>query len=275
MGLSTALALLDLIRGHRVFWAWWVTYLVVTVTGGHPPLAVSFTSAFAIAAIVAGGYALNDYFDIEVDRVNDPRRPLPSGRISPRAALAATLIAFTLGLSLSAARGPACLSVALADVALLVFYNRNSKRLGFFKTITVCALYASIFAFSAFAVGRLDAITVAAGLYAVLAIAFRECIKDMHDLRGDIRHAGARTPAILLGETRLRRGLDGILACAVLLGVACWAIGVANVWMLVLLPAAGAVLYQGSRAPDRREATRLLAMAAYLEVFAIMLGFNY
>src|SRR5512139_1150182 len=40
------------------------------------------------AALVTGaGNILNDCFDLDVDRINKPRRPLPSGRISRGAAL--------------------------------------------------------------------------------------------------------------------------------------------------------------------------------------------
>src|SRR5512134_3558310 len=41
-----------------------------------------------LAALVTGaGNILNDCFDLRVDRINKPRRPLPSGRITRRAAV--------------------------------------------------------------------------------------------------------------------------------------------------------------------------------------------
>ncbi len=36
----------------------------------------------ASAATYAGGIALNDVFDVEIDRVERPNRPIPSGRVS-------------------------------------------------------------------------------------------------------------------------------------------------------------------------------------------------
>src|SRR6056297_4200837 len=41
---------------------------------------------------------LNDYFDIEVDKINSPNRPLPSGLISSNTALIFTIIISLLGL---------------------------------------------------------------------------------------------------------------------------------------------------------------------------------
>ena len=34
------------------------------------------------ACIGAGGMVINDYFDIDIDRINKPERPLPSGRVT-------------------------------------------------------------------------------------------------------------------------------------------------------------------------------------------------
>ena len=41
-------------------------------------------AAFSASFISAGGYSLNDYFDLEIDRINRPKRVLPKGDISPK-----------------------------------------------------------------------------------------------------------------------------------------------------------------------------------------------
>ncbi|NHJ85456.1 MAG: hypothetical protein FK734_08325, partial [Asgard group archaeon] len=52
---------------------------------GHwPSLAMIFVGGFALSA---AAMVLNDYFDQEVDRINDPSRPIPSGQIKPKQAL--------------------------------------------------------------------------------------------------------------------------------------------------------------------------------------------
>ena len=40
-------------------------------------------AAFSAAAVTAGGNALNDLWDLEIDRVNHPDRPLPSAVFPP------------------------------------------------------------------------------------------------------------------------------------------------------------------------------------------------
>ncbi len=34
--------------------------------------------------VTAAGNVVNDYFDADIDRINKPRRPIPSGRMTPR-----------------------------------------------------------------------------------------------------------------------------------------------------------------------------------------------
>ena len=38
------------------------------------------------AAVTGAGNIINDCFDLHIDKVNKPRRPLPSGRLTPRSA---------------------------------------------------------------------------------------------------------------------------------------------------------------------------------------------
>lgn len=47
----------------------------------------SFLGSFAGALISGAGMVINDYFDVEIDKINRPQRPLPSGKISLKAAL--------------------------------------------------------------------------------------------------------------------------------------------------------------------------------------------
>jgi geranylgeranylglycerol-phosphate geranylgeranyltransferase len=74
----------DLSRGGNVVWG------IITLGLGALMLGVDYGQsvgtltlhAFCIGAFIAGWFAINDLLDIEVDRVNHPRRPLPSDNIS-------------------------------------------------------------------------------------------------------------------------------------------------------------------------------------------------
>ena len=43
----------------------------------------------------------NDYFDLEVDKINSPNRPLPSGAVSPSEAIILAAVAMVIGLTAS------------------------------------------------------------------------------------------------------------------------------------------------------------------------------
>ena len=48
-------------------------------------------SAVVVFMFICGGNALNDYIDYEIDKTAHPERPIPSGRMTRRAALHAAL----------------------------------------------------------------------------------------------------------------------------------------------------------------------------------------
>ena len=64
-------------------------------------LAVYIAVIGAALLIGNGVYALNAYYDIEIDRINKPNRPLPSGRIEPQRALRYAWSLMILGMTVA------------------------------------------------------------------------------------------------------------------------------------------------------------------------------
>ncbi|WP_354497552.1 SCO3242 family prenyltransferase [Mycetocola sp. 2940] len=78
--------------------------------------------------LYSGGMALNDYADRTLDAVERPERPIPSGRISPRQALAVACGCLAAGLGLAAAGGgPRALAVATPLAGAICLYNLAAK----------------------------------------------------------------------------------------------------------------------------------------------------
>jgi len=77
----------------------------------------------ASALIYCAGMAANDVFDRRVDLEERPSRPIPSGRISLRAAWTFVLSAQALGLGCAAVVGEAALAAAGITVAATYLYN--------------------------------------------------------------------------------------------------------------------------------------------------------
>ncbi|WP_020013663.1 SCO3242 family prenyltransferase [Promicromonospora sukumoe] len=82
----------------------------------------------ASACLYLGGMALNDYGDRHVDAVERPERPIPSGRVTPRAALAigATLTAGGIAAA-GLAGGRRALAVAVPLAACVWTYDLVAK----------------------------------------------------------------------------------------------------------------------------------------------------
>lgn len=149
--------------------------------------------------ITAAGNVANDWYDVEIDRVNRPDRPLPSGEVSCDTARWMSVVLFLAGIAVSVFTTPLCLAIAVVNSAILVLYAARLKRTPFIGNITVSYLSASIFLFG----GALSGIGAMVRILPVVAITFlamvsRELLKASEDLDGD-RAAGARTLPVLIG----------------------------------------------------------------------------
>ncbi len=71
----------------------------------------------------------NDWFDRDVDRINEPERPTAANVLAPRTILAVALVLGALALGLAAALGTTVLWLALGGLALALAYSAPPLRL--------------------------------------------------------------------------------------------------------------------------------------------------
>lgn len=105
--------------------------LGVALAGVWPTAAQVALLVFASAALYCAGMAANDVFDRQIDAVERPGRPIPSGRISLRGAWALVLGLQALALAAAAAAGSASLVAALAVVGAVYLYDAGAKNTRF------------------------------------------------------------------------------------------------------------------------------------------------
>ena len=158
-------------------------------------LVLSCISAFLFSA---SSMALNDYFDREIDAINQPHRPIPSGRVRPERALAFALIMLIVGLALSSTIGLNALIVAAIACASFTAYSIYLKRLGLIGNLMVSLCVALTFIYGSASYGSLTPLIVLFSIMAFLANTSREVIKGIIDVEGD-RARGVRTIAVAWG----------------------------------------------------------------------------
>ncbi len=144
-----------------------------------------------VLLVAAGGYVINDYFDYEVDLINKPYRPIPSGAVSRNGALAFSLVLGASGVLLALPSGPITTLFALGNGVLIYLYSYKLKELGFIGNLVVAYEGASSIIYGAVAAlefsGSLGLTYVSAvpSLYAFLLLLGREVVKTIEDYRAD------------------------------------------------------------------------------------------
>jgi hypothetical protein len=83
--------------------------------------------AGAMALFYTAGMILNDVMDVAIDRRERPERPLPSGRVSRRAAITAVVALFVIGEALLALEGWEPALAGLGLIGLIVLYDAWHK----------------------------------------------------------------------------------------------------------------------------------------------------
>ena len=171
------------------------------------------------AVLNAASNALNQIYDLEIDRVNKPKRPLPSGRLSIHDAWIFTWVMYAIALVLAwfvapAAYGSAdlrlrdhqCFWIVVVATIITFLYSVppfRTKRLGIWANVTIAiprgvllkvagwSAIKSVFGAEPWYIGAIF------GLFLLGA----STTKDFADMEGDAR-GGCRTLPIIYGVTR-------------------------------------------------------------------------
>ncbi|MCX8173565.1 MAG: UbiA family prenyltransferase [Thermoplasmata archaeon] len=132
------------------------------------------------------GNVLNDYTDRDVDRINHPERPIPSGKIKPSHAAIYSVALFGAAIPFAAVAEHRLelLLILLVAVLLMLAYEFKFKAEGFSGNLIVSLLTAMVFVFGGCAFGN-PLLTIPFALISFLASVYREIVKDIEDVEGD------------------------------------------------------------------------------------------
>lgn len=197
-----------------------------------PILEASGTSSFltellfyelvmASVLIAAGGYVINDYFDINIDRINKPDKLVLERLIKRRTAIvwhqlfsiSGILLSFHVGWKANHDLVPGICNVV--TVLLLLFYSTTYKRkllsgnliISFLTSWVILILYLlefprllnnTISASELEAMGKILRVTILYASFAFIISLIREVLKDAEDMVGDEKN-GCRTVPLIWG----------------------------------------------------------------------------
>ncbi len=159
-----------------------------------PYILQTILAAIVTALIAAGGYVINDYFDIEIDRINQPQRAIPSNLVSLKQAyyyamglfLAGFLLSFVLAFMdhtdiLASLLTP---FLALLGIFCLYTYAYYFKRTAGVGNVIITILVCIPLLYGGTITNQYHQ-TVFPILVASTLMLGREIIKDVEDVEGD------------------------------------------------------------------------------------------
>jgi len=169
-----------------------------------------FIGLVMAAVLNAASNALNQIYDLEIDRINKPRRPLPSGRLSSREAWTFTLATYVVALGLAWFVEPAgrheCFWIVVVATVITVLYSAppfRTKRLGIWANVTIAIPRGVLLKVAGWSAVKTIVGTEPWFIGAIFGLFLlgASTTKDFADMEGDAR-GGCRTLPIMYGVRR-------------------------------------------------------------------------
>ena len=251
----------------------------IVALGGFPSiwdLSLGFLCGFFISG---SALILNDYFDLEVDKVNAPERSLPSGVVSKSEVIALTGFATLIGLAAAYSIGVIALLISILFWFIGFLYNWKYKQTGFLGNLMVASSVAITFVIGGIAVGDpWNKLVWFFSLTAFLIDLGEEIAGDAMDMDGD-RLRGSRSIAIVMGRNVALRISASIFFLVVLLGFLPILLGWLENRYLIMISVAGIVvayfavrLVRSQTPKEGRQIMRSIYLGPLFGLLAFIIG---
>jgi geranylgeranylglycerol-phosphate geranylgeranyltransferase len=201
---------------HAIMLAIAVLIGEAVITGHLPPLTLPIALSLLVPILSeAGSFALNDFLDVESDRINRKTdRPLVKGTISPVFALWFSILCISQSVILSYFINMPAFAIALVFNALAVLYNWKLKDLPLVGNAYIALTMAIPFIFGNFVVSeKLAPLTIVLASLGFVSGLAREILKTVQDVEGDRAARKAMTLPMLIGAR------NAVLLATMLYGV--------------------------------------------------------
>ena len=175
-----------------------------------------FILSLSTVMIAAAGYIINDYYDIKIDYVNKPDKVVVGRLVRRRIVLASHFMLNLMGIALGLYLGIVIGLINFIASFLLWFYSNRLKRMPLIGNVTIAFLTSlSIMIIGIYYRTNVNLIMI----YSIFAFSInlvREIIKDMEDIRGDLRF-GSKTLPIVWGFRKTKYFLFALVTIFVVL----------------------------------------------------------
>jgi geranylgeranylglycerol-phosphate geranylgeranyltransferase len=224
--------------------------------------------------LCAAAMVINDYHDRGIDAINEPSRPIPSGLVKTRQALAFMAVLVAVGFFFAFYVSVLCFAVAAAALVITATYVTVGKRTGLPGNFLVSACVAIPFLYgSIVAYGFIKLNVVLFASMAFLSNTGREITKGIVDVKGDSAE-GVKTLAVRYGERKAAIAATGFYVTAVALTPVTWFLGLVSIWFVpfVLVTDCGLVACSALllRDPSRENSRRIKNLVLLWFIFGLL-----
>jgi len=229
--------------------------------------------------LTAASMAINDYYDREIDAVNEPNRPIPSGLIKPKEALAFAFILTAIGFATAYLANIPCFLIAIIAWIFFVTYTTVGKRSGLPGNFLVSLCVAIPFIYGSYTVANVVELNVL--IYASMAFLSntgREITKGIVDVKGDEMQK-VKTLAVRYGEKNAAIIATIFYLLAVLLTPIPWLLHIVSFWFIPLvaitdfgLAAASFMLLKDYSRENARKVKKIVLLWFITGLLAFVIG---
>ncbi len=248
--------------------------VLATVSLSTFPLLSMVFGAITGFTLTAASMAVNDYYDRNIDAINEPARPIPSGAVTPRAALVFAGVLTFVGLVFAYLTSPLCLLAAVIAWLLMIAYTTVGKRSGLPGNFLVSACVATPFVYGSLASN--NGIQMNVLLFASMAFLSntgREVTKGIVDVQGD-RVNKIKTVAEHFGEKKAAAVSVIFYLSAVCLSLLPVILNLTSFWYvpLVAVTDLGLIVCSAllTRNPDRQNARRVKKLVLLFFIIGLL-----
>jgi len=199
---------------------------------------MGFLTAFFLCAY---SMVVNDIYDVEVDRVNQPKRPIPSGQLSVASAIRLSVLLLVVGMAFAVlSLNAVAVGIAAFYAFLSWLYNWWAKREGFAGNLIVASSLAIPFVYGGVVSGGsvFSSLLLMMAFTSFFAGVGREVVKGMADVEGDSKRG--------IGSLARSRGAKA----SGVVGASFFLLAVLTSWLPLFLAIANVIYLFGVWVPD-------------------------